>query len=491
MYDTNSDTNEYTLDAVWASLSVNNKEKVYNKSELTFDPPTVEFDTSDDYKELLDELGITYSNVKYQLVEQNGEAVDNAEITNKASQTDVGVYRYKISADVTGKGVSATLETYATLTIKPKAVTVTADDKTKVYGTEDPELTATVEGLVGEDKVAYTVSREDGENVGTYTITPSGAKDQGNYTVTYETGTLTVINNTTDLKFVEADTKGYNGVYDGTAHDGVTSVKVTGVGEAEIAAEDMTVKYRLSDEDEWSSEMPKVTDVADTTPVQIQVTVANYEPITMTVQATVTERPVSITTESATRTYNGTALTAPGKLEGIVEGESYGFTVTGSQTLVGESQNTYTLTWAEAGNSYTAKKDNYTVTESLGTLTVTDGSEEHPIDPEDVVKKTHGAPEDGIYEAGEVVTFTVTVTNIYDQTKTITLNEIDGVTLEQAVFEGVEPGKTVSTTATYTITEADVIAGEFVNTVTASFSDEESTFEDEDIVDEIEESEDT
>src|SRR5699024_4463782 len=142
----------------------------------------------------------------------------------------------------------------------------------------------------------------------------------------------------------------------------------------------------------------------------------------------------SITTESATRTYNGTALTAPGKLEGIVEGESYGFTVTGSQTLVGESQNTYSLTWAEAGNSYTANKDNYTVTEHLGTLTVTDGSEEHPIDPEDVVKKTHGTPEDGIYEAGEVVTFTVTVTNIYDQTKTITLNEIDGVTLEQAVF---------------------------------------------------------
>ena len=388
------------------------------------------------------------------------------------------------------------------LTITQRQITVTAETKNDfVYdGTEKSvgySITAgsLAEGQKEDVTLEGNTRTEAGENdviVKEVKVFAGEELDQdvtANYDIDTVQGHINIMNNTTDLKFVEADTKGYNGVYDGKAHDGVTSVKVTGVGEAEIAAGDMTVKYRLSDEDEWSSEMPQVTDVADTTPVQIQVTVANYEPITTTVQATVTERPVSITTESATRTYNGTALTAPGKLEGIVEGESYGFTVTGSQTLVGESQNTYTLTWAEAGNSYTAKKDNYTVTESLGTLTVTDGSETDPIDPEDVVKKSHGAPEDGIYEAGEVVTFTVTVTNIYDQTKTITLNEIDGVTLEQAVFEGVEPGKTVSTTATYTITEADVIAGEFVNTVTASFSDEESTFEDEDIVDEIEESE--
>src|SRR5699024_7874121 len=158
------------------------------------------------------------------------------------------------------------------------------------------------------------------------------------------------------LKFVEADTKGYNGVYDGKAHDGVTSVKVTGVGEAEIAAEDMTVKYRLSNEDEWSSEMPQVTDVADTTPVQIQETAANYEPITTTVQATVTAKSVSITTESASKTYDGSALTAAGTIEGIVAGEDAGFKVTGSQTFVGESKNTYVLTWVNA------KERNYVVT---------------------------------------------------------------------------------------------------------------------------------
>ena len=39
-----------------------------------------------------------------------------------------------------------------TLTIKPKPVTVKADNKTKTYGEPDPELTATVTGTLGEDR---------------------------------------------------------------------------------------------------------------------------------------------------------------------------------------------------------------------------------------------------------------------------------------------------------------------------------------------------
>ncbi len=53
--------------------------------------------------------------------------------------------------------------------------------------------------------------------------------------------------------------------------------------------------------------MPKVTAVADTTPVQIQVTVANYEPITTTVQAVVTARPITVTAETKDDfVYDGT-----------------------------------------------------------------------------------------------------------------------------------------------------------------------------------------
>ena len=345
-----------------------------------------------------------------------------------------------------------TLEGYQTqqiddleITVTHKDVTVTANNTEKLFGHEDPTFSATVTGTLNQDKIQYEVSRPGvgkDEAVGTYedALVATGDEIQGNYKVAYVAGDFEIKTNAEDLKFAEAETTGYNGVYDGAAHDAVTSVKVTGVNGEEIAAEDMTVEYRLSDEADWGK-TPQVTDVADSTAVQIRVTVANYDPITTTVQATVTQKPVTITTESASKTYDASALTAPGEVEGIVEGETYGFEITGSQTLVGTSENSYVMTWAGEGNEYSAKSDNYTVTERVGTLTVTDGSEEEPINPEDVVKKTHGTPEGGVYKAGDVVTFTVTATNIYDEVKTITLNEIAGVTLKDTVFADVQPVK--------------------------------------------------
>ena len=79
----------------------------------------------------------------------------------------------------------------------------------------------------------------------------------------------------------------------------------------------------------------------------------------------VTPKEYTVTTDSATKTYSGTALTAGGKVEGIVSGETVEFTTTGSQTEVGTSKNTYELVWMSA------KATNYTLAkESIGKLTV-------------------------------------------------------------------------------------------------------------------------
>ena len=74
---------------------------------------------------------------------------------------------------------------------------------------------------------------------------------------------------------------------------------------------------------------------------------------------------------------------------------------------------------------------------------MTDGTDEKPVDPEKVVLR-HDAQRIGL---GETVTFEIRVTNIYDTDKTITLNEIDGVSLDEDVFENVEPGESITATA--------------------------------------------
>ncbi len=78
------------------------------------------------------------------------------------------------------------------VTIAPKSVIVTADNQTKEYGAADPTLTATVEGLVGQEDITYALSRAEGETMGAYAITPTGDATQGNYAVTYVAGTLTI-----------------------------------------------------------------------------------------------------------------------------------------------------------------------------------------------------------------------------------------------------------------------------------------------------------
>ena len=77
-------------------------------------------------------------------------------------------------------------------------------------------------------------------------------------------------------------------------------------------------------------------------------------------------REYTVTTESDSKVYDGTALTAGGKVSGIVKGETVDFTITGSQTSVGTSDNTYELDWTGS-----AKESNYKHgKDSIGTLTV-------------------------------------------------------------------------------------------------------------------------
>ncbi|MGN0070919.1 MAG: hypothetical protein ACI361_03655 [Atopobiaceae bacterium] len=83
-------------------------------------------------------------------------------------------------------------------------------------------------------------------------------------------------------------------------------------------------------------------------------------------EISITPARLSVKTEGASKAYDGEALTAPGTLSGLVNNETASFRATGSQTLPGQSENSYELLW-----DGTAQESDYTVAEELGTLTVT------------------------------------------------------------------------------------------------------------------------
>ena len=79
----------------------------------------------------------------------------------------------------------------ASFSITPKSATVTADAKTKVYGSADPALTYSTTGLVGLDSLTGALTRAPGEGVGSYAIT-QGTVDNPNYSITFVGANLTI-----------------------------------------------------------------------------------------------------------------------------------------------------------------------------------------------------------------------------------------------------------------------------------------------------------
>ena len=275
------------------------------------------------------------------------------------SITNVGTLNVKAKAE--NKNYKDVTVDY-TLTVKHRNVTVTGNNGNKVYGEADPELTATVAGTLGKDKVKYTVARESGEDVGHYSVIPTGEEIQGNYKVTYVAGTLTItaqsIDPGTDPDKPNPDYTGAkvnnpsDEVYDGKEHKWIPTVTDKADKKLKVGT-DYTVEYSTKN-------------FKDVGTIDVTITgIGNY-----TGKATrtysITPKTYTVTTESDSKVYDGTALTAGGKVSGIVKGETVDFTITGSQTSVGTSDNTYELNWTG-----TAKESNYTHgKDSIGTLTV-------------------------------------------------------------------------------------------------------------------------
>ncbi len=111
-----------------------------------------------------------------------------------AVHTDVGTYTITCSGGAASDNYVIDYAT-GTLTVDPRTLVVTADNKSKVYGDADPAFTFSVTGFVGQDgwidePTCGVAGPHD--NAGSYPITCSGGDAGIDYTIRYVPGTLTV-----------------------------------------------------------------------------------------------------------------------------------------------------------------------------------------------------------------------------------------------------------------------------------------------------------
>ena len=170
-------------------------------------------------------------------------------------------------------------------------------------------------------------------------------------------------------QFAQLEATGYAGKYDGQSHDGVTDAKVKLFGtDFELDENMYKVEYKTSDQDAWTDEMPRFKDAGEYT-VNVKATVLGHVELERTVTVTIERRNVTITSDSAEKDYDGKPLTKNTYAvsdDGFVAGEGVEKLVcTGSQTIPGTSDNTFTYTLKD-----NTKPANYEITEVEGDLTV-------------------------------------------------------------------------------------------------------------------------
>ncbi|MCI6087455.1 MAG: DUF11 domain-containing protein, partial [Absicoccus porci] len=387
-----------------------------------------------------------------------------AKVTTEGSITDVGSTENKIASvkilkrdeDVTDQ--FSNIETKnGTLTVNKRKVNLTSDSASKAYdGTalKSSDVTVTGDGFVeGEaDNIRATGSiTKVGSTTNTIAYDTHDGFKERNYEITKNEGTLTITPNTDKITVTA---KSNEKTYDGKAlsQDGY---KVTGLPDGFTVK--VTTEGSITDVGSTENKIASVKILKDDEDVTNQFSNIEMKNGTLTVNP----RKVTLTSESDSKTYDGTPLTNSKVTvcgDGFVEGEVSDIKATGSQMYVGSSDND--ITYKKEKNF---KDKNYIITLNKGKLTVTD--KDVPSDL--VVTKKHDSK---TYKVGDTITFTIEVTNIYDKAKTITIVEQDDVQITgEKVFTNVAPGATVKTTATHVVTKEDVDAKEYKNVVTAKF----------------------
>ena len=355
----------YTITKEKGSLSVSDRTDKFvvnvkaNNTTVTYDGNSHEATGVETYEFTVNDQKFTVSG----LTTENPKATDAGTYTNNIS--GVPIVRDTNGNDVTDQFTVNTEN--GNLVINKRNVVLTAASAEKVY--DGTPLTATevtvegdgfVEGEVSNLTATGTITNV-GSVVNGISYTYGENYKSGNYNVTKNNGTLTVTAKSITPETPEGDKTGITSKdpddvkYNGASQQQRPEINDTKTSKTLVEGTDYEVTYS-----------------EDTTNAgQVTVTITGIGNYTgeYTVTYNILKRDVTFTSPSASKTYDGSALTSTEIAisgEGFVEGEGASFNVTGTATEVGEVDNTFDYAMNEGTNA-----DNYNVTVVNGKLTIT------------------------------------------------------------------------------------------------------------------------
>ncbi|BDD04868.1 MBG domain-containing protein [Aureibacter tunicatorum] len=117
----------------------------------------------------------------------------------RVSGEDIGDYAIRqgsLTAETTNENISYAVDFIgANLSIDKKSLILTVENKTKISGNNDPELTYKTIGLVDGDNLSGKLIRQNGEEAGTYEILQGTLNAGNNYELIFIKGVFTIIEN--------------------------------------------------------------------------------------------------------------------------------------------------------------------------------------------------------------------------------------------------------------------------------------------------------
>ena len=300
----------------------------------------------------------------------------------EAKGTNFGTYDTVITgtARVTKDGVDVTDKVIVnkingTLTISKREVTLTSQTDSKDYdGTPltRPEVTITggfVKDEVKEVKATGSVTNvSEGEVTNTITYKTSDNFNSENYSITKNEGKLSITPVTDEVTVtIKGNSKATP--YNGTVQS-VGGYTVESISNTLYTSTDFTLNGQAMATGKDAATYPMNLDATQFVNNNTNFSNVKFE-IAEDGQLVINPRAVTLTSETASKDYDGTPLTRPNvKAEGnFVDGEVTKVEATGSVTYVSDGEVTNTIVITEGENF---KESNYSITKHEGTLSITE-----------------------------------------------------------------------------------------------------------------------